>query len=608
MALEAHANATTLVRGPSLRSRSPKSSVVSSFSSMCRTTRPTSWASSSQGATPPSWSSEETRISSPGRKPRAAVRDSAKFSEVMFVPKITSWGAQPRKRDALTSASSRIAPTRRLVAYPAPRFALASRSARAIASPTSSGTWVPPGASRNVKPARDEKRPRTAVMSRLERRVSVIGGFLSGSGTGQRLDFDRITTVRQTSKPFPCRGLRRDGLITTLSMPGEGVPMKASVIVAATALGALAVAGCGSSSSSGGGGSNASGATKSCVASVGMEGPLTGPVAVLGQEQLHFAQLALASDNLANKTKISIVQGDTQLNPAQATTVTQQFTSNSKIVAVVGPAGSQEVEAIGPLMARAGLAFISGSATNKTLTTGKYPTFLRTVSNDSVQGPQDAHYIISNLHPKAVMIVDDQEVYSTGLVSSMIPIFQAAGIKVDHESVSQKVTDFSSLVAKVTPATTVVVLPWQIAANAQQFGRNLAQQHKKALIFGTDGLFSPGTFTINGSYVSSFGPDITAIPADAAIVAAAKAKYGSFGTFGPPVFAATHVVDDAIASVCKSGQTPSRANVLAAIKNTNEATTILGQPIKFTSSGDVVNGKFFLFKIDSTGKYNLIPG
>ena len=381
--------------------------------------------------------------------------------------------------------------------------------------------------------------------------------------------------------------------------------MKSSVIVATAAVGALAVAGCSSSSSSG---TTASGTTKSCVASVGMEGPLTGPVAVLGQEQLHFAQLAAAKDNLANKTRISIVQGDTQLNPAQATTVTQQFTSNSKIVAVVGPAGSQEVEAVGPLMARAGLPFISGSATAAALTTGKYPTFFRTVSKDSVQGPQDAHYIINTLHPKALMIVDDQEAYSTGLVAAMMPIFQAAGIKVDHESVSQKVTDFSSLVAKITPSTTVVVLPWQVASNAQQFGRNMAQEKKKAVIFGTDGLFSPGTFSINGSYVSSFGPDITAIPADAKIVAAATAKFGKFGTFGPPVYAAQHVIDEAIASVCKSGQTPSRANVLAAIKNTNEATTILGQPIKFTSSGDVVNGKFFLFKIDSTGKYNLIPG
>ena len=152
-----------------------------------------------------------------------------------------------------------------------------------------------------------------------------------------------------------------------------------------------------------------------------------------------------------------------------------------------------------------------------------------------------------------------------------------------------------------------MVLPWQIAANAQQFGRDLAQEHKNAVIFGTDGLFSPGTFEISGSYVSSFGPDITAIPADAAIVAAAKAKYGTFGTFGPPVFAAQHVVDEAIASVCKAGQTPSRANVLAAIKQTNEPTSILGQSIQFDSNGDLVNGKFFLFKINSAGNYLLIP-
>ncbi len=385
--------------------------------------------------------------------------------------------------------------------------------------------------------------------------------------------------------------------------------MKGRLVLAAAAVGSLAVAGCSSSSSTAasGGTTSASAAAKTCVASVGLEAPLTGPVAPLGQEQLHFAQLAVAMDNTANKTQITLVQGDTQLQPAQATTVTQQFISNSSIVAVAGPAGSQEVEAVGGPMGRAGMAFISGSATAVALTTGTYPTFFRVVSKDSVQGPQDANYIVKTLHPKALMIVDDQEAYSTGLVSAMLPVFQAAGIKVDHESVSQKVTDFSALVAKVTSATSVVVLPWQIAANAQQFGRDLAQQHKTALIFGTDGLFSPGTFTITGSYVSSFGPDITAIPADAAIAAAAKAKYGSFGTFGPPVYAATHVIDEAIASVCKSGQTPSRSNVLAAIKNTNEPASILGQPIAFDSHGDLVNGKFFLFKITSTGKYQLIP-
>jgi branched-chain amino acid transport system substrate-binding protein len=374
------------------------------------------------------------------------------------------------------------------------------------------------------------------------------------------------------------------------------------VIIAATALGALVVAGCSGRTTASGG------ASKTCVATIGMEDVFTGALARPGQEELAFAQLALARDNKANHTRITLVHGDTQLNPAQATTVTQQFTSNPKMVAVVGGGSSQQVEAIGPLMTGAGMAFISGGATAAALTSGKYPTFFRTVANDSVQGPQDANYIVNNLHPKALMIVDDQEAYSTGLVSAMVPIFQAAGIKVDHESVSQKTTDFSSLVAKVTPATTVVVLPWQIAANAQQFGRNLAQQHKKAVIFGTDGVFAPGEFTIPGSYVSMFGADITKIPADKAISAAATARGFGAPPNAPPTFAATHVIDEAIAAVCKSGQTPSRANVLAAIKKTNEPTSILGQPIRFDSHGDVVNGKFFLAKINSAGTYHQIPG
>ena len=393
--------------------------------------------------------------------------------------------------------------------------------------------------------------------------------------------------------------------------------MKVRISLAAIAATALVAAGCGSSSSTttttsattttpAAAGGTTTAASSNCTASIGIEAPLTGQVAVLGQEQLAFAKLAIQDDNKANGTNITLVQGDTQLMPAQATTVTQQFISNSKIVGVVGPAGSQEVQAVGPLFGRAGMAFISGSATNPTLTlSGKNPTFFRVVSRDDVQGPEDANFIIKHLHPKAIMIVDDQEVYSTGLVSQMVPVFQKAGIKVDHESVSQKVTDFSSLVAKVTPETTVVVLPWQVAANGQQFGKNLAEQKKTATIVGTDGLYSPSSFTTAGSYVSSFGPDINSIPADASIAAAAKAAYPKYGTFGPPVYAATHVLDEAIAAACKSG-TPTRDGVLSAVKQTSEATSILGQPIHFDVHGDLIGAKWFLFKINTAGKYILV--
>ncbi len=106
--------------------------------------------------------------------------------------------------------------------------------------------------------------------------------------------------------------------------------------------------------------------------------------------------------------------------------------------------------------------------------------------------------------------------------------------------------------------------------------------------------------------MSTFGPDITAIPSDAKLVTQAKAAFPKFGTFGPPVYAATHVIDEAIASACKSG-TATRSSVLSAVKATNESTSVLGQPIKFDAHGDLTNAKWFLFHINAQGKYSLIP-
>jgi branched-chain amino acid transport system substrate-binding protein len=392
---------------------------------------------------------------------------------------------------------------------------------------------------------------------------------------------------------------------TGIGMPGRRAVAAASVT--ALALGVAACGGSSSSSSSSGASASSGSGGKKCSASIGIEAPITGQVAQLGGEQLHFAQFAIDKYNQDHGTEFKLVQGDTQLTPAQATTVTQQFISNDKIVAMLGPAGSQEVSAIGPLAKRADLTMISGSATSADLTDGgKYPTFFRVVPRDDVQGPTDAKHIIDALHAKHVMVVDDQTSYSTGLAGAVEPLLKQAGVQVDHESVNQKQTDFSSIVSKVTPSIDVVFLPWQVATNTEQFGQNLREQGKKAVIVATDGSYSPDQFKTPGSYVSSFAPDIAAIPEDASIAEKVKAKYGSFGTYGPPLYAAATVAASAIDAVCKSGQTPSRSNVLEQVKKTNQPSSILGQPMRFDAKGDLVGAKFFIFKVGADGKYSLV--
>jgi branched-chain amino acid transport system substrate-binding protein len=394
--------------------------------------------------------------------------------------------------------------------------------------------------------------------------------------------------------------------------------MRSLKISAAFSLVALFVVGCGSSSSSSSSSTtkSASTATKSCTASIAIEGPFTGPVAQVGLEQLHFAELAVANDNAANKTDVTMAQDDTQLTPSIATTKTESIIATNA-VATVGPAGSQEVEAVGPIFAKAGMPFISGSATLPALaSSGKNPTFFRVVPDDFVQGPQDANYIVNHLKPKAVLIIDDDEAYSQGLVSTMIPIFKKAGITVNHQTINGTDTGatlanaIKSLVtSQLNPNESVTVVPWQAAANAQTFGLDAKQLGKKTTMFGTDGTNSPTQFKIPGSYVSNFGPDIANNPSalDKSIVTGV-AKFGPYGAFGLPTYEATDVVMKAIASVCKAGQTPSRANVLAAMKTTNIAASAnpLGIPIAFASNGNLAGNNGYLFKIGSNGAYSEI--
>ena len=339
----------------------------------------------------------------------------------------------------------------------------------------------------------------------------------------------------------------------------------------------------------------------SCTgAKIGFMGPITGDAAFIGKETLGFAKYAIRK--LA-KGQIKLVEGDTQLDPAQASTVGTKFHADASIVAVIGPAGSQEVLAVAPIFKKSErLSFISGSATKTSLTNGSIPNFFRVVPNDSVQAPSTAKYIRQILKAKKVFIVDDQTAYSKPLASGVQANLRAGGVKVTRNSVNQKVTDFSALVSKIGDDVDVVYLPWQIAANGQIFGQQMKEQGKKAIIFGSDGLDS-GDFHIVGSYISAFAPDIRGIKGNAAFVKGYGAKFVS--NFGPPVYVATNAAIVAIQKACADG-TVSRAEVQKQLKATLLPKTVLGGNLQFTSHGDVKGSKFYIFKLGAGGKKTLV--
>jgi len=370
---------------------------------------------------------------------------------------------------------------------------------------------------------------------------------------------------------------------------------------------AFIAAGCGSSNKSSSSTSSSGGGSCGTI-SIGMMAPITGPAGSIGSDQLHWAQFFVSQWNAdsSNSPQLKIVQGDTQLDPAKASTVAQQFASNKSIVGVIGPAGSDEVEAVAPILKKAGLAFASGSATRVSLTDGKLGGyFFRDVPNDGVQGPTDADYMMSTLgvaKGDTVMIVDDQESYSTGLADIVGKELKNKGVKVDRESVSQKATDFSSLTAKAGNAK-VVFLPFQVASEAQLFAQQLNAQGSKAVVMGSDGTFDSSKFNTSGAYVSFFAPDVTTVKADADTVAAFKKQFpGGTSPFGAPNYVLAQAYATAISNICKNGDTPTRENVRTELAKVSLDSTILGNPLSFTSNGDVSGAKFHIFKIEN-GKY-----
>ncbi len=349
-------------------------------------------------------------------------------------------------------------------------------------------------------------------------------------------------------------------------------------------------------------------ASASCTkgVSIGMQAPITGPAGSIGADQLHWAQFYFAQWNKTSKIKIKLVQEDTQLDPSKASTTAQALASNASVMGVIGPAGSDEVQAVAPIFKKAGLAFASGSATRVSLTSGAWKGyFFRDVPNDGVQGPTDAAYMMSKLGVTSgskVMVVDDQESYSTGLADIVQQSLSGKGVNVDRESVSQKATDFSSLIAKVDSSTKVVFLPFQLASEAQLFAQQLQAQGKSAAVFGSDGDFDSSKFTQNGSYISFFAPDVTTIAADASVVNAFHKQFpGATSPFGAPNYVLAQMYAAAVTTACKDGKI-SRAEVRKDVLKVSLKSTILGGSLKLTANGDVAGAKFHIFKIEN-GKY-----
>ena len=364
---------------------------------------------------------------------------------------------------------------------------------------------------------------------------------------------------------------------------------------------------------------------------IGVAYPATGNAASIGVLQWDWAKFAKQQWNQSHALKINLIPGDTKLatDAAANLAVAHTFASNGKILAITGPAGSQEVEDATGIYESHGLANVSGSATRVELTrnlisSGGRPRFtdpgyfFRTVPNDGQQGERVAYWMAMKVPATRIYIIDDSESYSQGLATQVTKALKKHyGITVPVSStdhVDQTLPhDFSSVIAKIPADTQIVYTPWQLSAEAQSFYQqyHTARPSTTTIQFGSDGTDDPSTFTGAGSLVSGFPVDF----ANSKVTTFAAAHGGQPELFGLPSYTATLVNATAIKMACRAGHgstTRSAVRKRIAKVQLTAAQSLLGFSVKFLSTnvgafqaaGDMGGtADFAIYKIQANGTY-----
>jgi branched-chain amino acid transport system substrate-binding protein len=390
-----------------------------------------------------------------------------------------------------------------------------------------------------------------------------------------------------------------------------------------------ALAGCGAVGNSG--------TTNGGTVCIGTDFPVSGTDATSGTPAQNGAVLAAdQAATLHGNYKLQVKTFDDAVNgvhnATQGATNVTKMVSDPCILAMVGPFNSGVAGAEIPIATAAGLAMISPANTNPGLTlqqyaqkygftwtamhpSGKPEAYFRLPANDVVQGQEDAAIATQANYTKAY-VVDDSESYGQGLADFFTQYFTqgGTGTVLGRDAINGSNTaQLTALVDKMKATSPQVVFYGGVTANGGAALRLAMSTNGMSAVpmIGGDGIAGdPGFIQIAGNSAQGTtgtvaAPDISGLtgnPAAQKFQTDYQNKYSTAPiTYSVVSYDAANIEIAAINSVIDSGKAPTRANVLAAIANTNY-NGIIGN-IRFDQNGDNSGQKVFSIYTVQNGQW-----
>ncbi|MFD1044293.1 branched-chain amino acid ABC transporter substrate-binding protein, partial [Kibdelosporangium lantanae] len=265
--------------------------------------------------------------------------------------------------------------------------------------------------------------------------------------------------------------------------------------MAATA--SLALSAC-AGGTGGGSGTGSSGGDVTSV-KIGFMGDLTGENSAIVIPPNNGAKMAIDEYNATNpKTKIELVNYDSQAKTEQATALVQKAITQDKIVGLIGPAFSGESKAVGAILEQAKVPSVSPSATNPGLANNGWKYWHRVVANDDDQGPKIVDFLVAAKSPKTAFVLSDDQEYSVGLADSMEKELKAKGVTSQRDKFAKDASDYSSTVNKVKAANPDIIV---FGGYYAQGGRLIKQLRDG----GVKATFATGDGSLDAQLISGAG-------------------------------------------------------------------------------------------------------
>jgi branched-chain amino acid transport system substrate-binding protein len=256
--------------------------------------------------------------------------------------------------------------------------------------------------------------------------------------------------------------------------------------------------------------STGSAATRGTVY-IGMDAPLTGPQAIVGQGDRE-AILALANywnaRSGVNGRRLVVDILDNASNPSQAVQNVQRFTSDSKYVAILGSGNAAAAVATAPLATAARIPFVALSPPT-TLVAPPRPYVYVALPTSRLYAYSMAQYL-KRLGVQRIALMGDNGGFGRDGVGQVEALAKAYGFTItDSVIFSPTATSFAAELAKVKNSNAQALWMWTVTPAANTIVKEFRQLQLSQRLVLTGGNLSPQFLEatcpdVNGALVNGF--------------------------------------------------------------------------------------------------------